>query len=338
MQDLTFKKLAVKILFGSFMAFLFSYIIYFGFISNYTLNLYSTSSFKLQYDHDVYAYRLIGKKLLLELQEVLEDNFQYEDAKSSFSELENRIKTLDPGGTLNFYFAYFILNTFFLILCSILFVFLLENSLLIVSESEKILILSLAILLICLSQFVLVPYDTLSYFFQLLFLVGTLSYLRNQSYTTLLVLGVILGISTLNRESSALSLSAFASVLIMFEGRNAKVLRTIGMLSLGFIIPYVGLRFFIESETTLVNQMLLTENLNSISGKLGLMVWPLLGYISWILAAKRINKKAILLFHVLSLPYLVFCILTGAWFEIRLYIPLFLTSLILARISFPEQK
>lgn len=324
----------MKILFGSFMAFLFSYIIYFGFISNYTLNLYSESNFRLQYDQDVYAYRLLGKNLLLELHEVLENNVQYEDAKSSFAELDKRIKTLDPSGTLNFYFAYFILNTFFLILCSILLVILLENSLLILSEPEKILILSLAILLICLSQFVLVPYDTLSYFFQLLFLLGTLFYLRNQSYAKLLVLGIILGISTLNRESSALSLSAFASILLMYEGMNPKVLRNIGILGLGFLVPYVGLRFFIESDTTLVNQILLTENLRSISGKLGLMVWPLLGYISWVIAAKSINKKTILLFHLLSLPYFVFCILTGAWFEIRLYIPIFLTSLILARIDF----
>ena len=231
------------------------------------------------------------------------------------------------------YLSFFILNTIFLILSSIVLVFITETKNFIATQSEKILMISVAIFAISLSQFVIVPYDVSSYFFLLFFFFFLLKYLEKDSALNLIILLVILIISTFNRESSALSLSLAATLLYAKFGLKKKMYLPIIFLFVSFIAVYLGMRLWSESFST-NDGNLLEENFTQPKNFLGILFWMIFFIFTLILAKDRKGVRLILIFHVLSFPYILMCFYTGILYEVRLYIPIFLTSLILSRTEF----
>ncbi len=230
------------------------------------------------------------------------------------------------------YLSFYILNTIFIILSALMLVLITQSKTFVATLSEKILIIAVSIFSIALSSFVIVPYDVSSYFFLLLFIYFLIRYLQKQTTARVILLGIIILVSTLNRESSALSLSLAATLLYTKFGLKRKAIVPMFVLGIIFLAVYLGLRLMSENFTT-NDGNLLSQNFSQPKNILGILFWLVFFAFSLLLAKDRKAVKLILIFHVFSIPYLLLCFYTGILYEIRLYIPLFLTSILLSKIE-----
>ena len=137
-------------------------------------------------------------------------------------------------------------------------------------------------------------------------------------------------ISTFNRESSALSLSLATTLLYSKFGLKKGMLQTIFLLGIAFVAVYFGMRLLNQSFST-NDGNLLSQNFSQPKNILGLLFWMIFFAFSLMVAKDQKAKTNILVFHLFSIPYIVMCFYTGIIYEIRLYIPLFLTSFLLGR-------
>ena len=307
------------------MAFTVNSFVYFSFGNLYSSTVLNYADFENQFHSGIYQYRILSGYFLIWIYDFLSSlNIDYQIFKLKFFNTDAEPKM---------YLSFFILNTIFLILSSIVLVFITETKNFIATQSEKILMISVAIFAISLSQFVIVPYDVSSYFFLLFFFFFLLKYLEKDSALNLIILLVILIISAFNRESSALSLSLAATLLYAKFGLKKKMYLPIIFLFVSFIAVYLGMRLWSESFST-NDGNLLEENFSQPKNFLGILFWMIFFIFTLILAKDRKGVRLILIFHVLSFPYILMCFYTGILYEVRLYIPIFLTSLILSRTEF----
>jgi hypothetical protein len=180
---------------------------------------------------------------------------------------------------------------------------------------------------VALTAFTVTPYDHLSYLFiTLLFSGFVLGY-----PTWLLVLVTVLG--ALTRESVVLGLlaagaSAGVPALLQPSARR----RPFWLMAAGFGATYVGLRFALGFESVVESGML-GFNLRSID------VLSLVGVAFGLIAATLPAlftgfSRAQRWFLFGALPYWVVILSSGIWFEVRLYVPLLLGSLLIAVTEF----
>ncbi|ROI03804.1 hypothetical protein EGH90_11015 [Kaistella haifensis] len=304
------------------MALVVNSFVYFSFGNIYSSKILNYADFQAQFKSGIYQYRKLSGYFLMEIYDFLSSlNIDYHIFK---------LKFFNPESDPRMYLTFYILNTIFLMLTAVLMVFITEKKNFVATSSEKLLITGLSILAIGLSQFVIVPYDISSYFFLALFFFFLLKYLNDQSSSILMVLGVIILFSTLNRESSALSLSLAATLLYEKFGLKKETLLPILFLGLIFIGVYLGLRFINENFSTNDGNLLL-QNFTQPKNILGIIFWLVFFIFTLMLAKDKKAIRAICLFHFLSFPYIILCFYTGILYEVRLYIPLFLTSLLLSR-------
>ena len=310
------------------LAFLVNTFVYFSFGNIYSNKILNYENFTEQFNSGVYQYRILSGYFLLCIYDFLGTlNLDYSVFKFQFLNAESEPRM---------YLAFYILNTFFLVLTAMIMAILCEGKNWISTNSEKLLLIGVGIFTIAISQFVIVPYDNSSYFFLLLFLFVFLKYLENPSPKFMLISVLVLIVSTINRESSALSLSLAATLLFAKFGLKKESIIPISVLVLVFIATYFGMRFLGESFTT-NDGNLLKENFSQPKNLLGIMFWMVFFAFSVLLSKNKFATRNILLFHLFSIPYILMCFYSGILYEIRLYIPLFLTSLFLANIPITKQ-
>lgn len=304
------------------LAFTVNSFVYFGFANVYSSKILNIESFQDQFHSGIYQYRILSGYFLIWIYDFLSSlNLDYSIFK---------LKFLNPDSEPQMYLSFYILNTFFIMLSAAILVIITEFKSIVATYSEKLLISAVAIFCVALSQFVIVPYDISSYFFLLLFFYFLIQYLEKQSVSKLIFLSIILLVSTLNRESSALSLSLAATLLYSKFGLKKESILPIAALTIVFLGVYFGLRITSENFTTNDGNLLI-HNFTQPKNILGLLFWAVFFVFTLILAKDQKAFKQILLFHLLSFPYLVLCFYTGIIYEIRLYIPLFLTSILLTK-------
>ena len=310
-----------------FTTILFSYIIYFGFTTNYTRQVFSVPSFTKQYDSGIYKYRILGKKIILLINELLE-------GVGVHSEQSMRLKPLDYQATNTFYLSYFVLNTIGLFLFSWILLNLLQDHFIFnINSNEIYQLLLIAALLICITQYVITPYDNFSYFLQIFCTYFILKHIFYGRLLYLILAGIILVFASLCRESAAICV-AFAALLYLYkDGFSKKAIYPISFLFLCFFIPYLSLRFIYGFDNALVHGITLLSNLTAHNNLIGCATWIVLGAYSLCFSIHKTNRQLILLFHLISLPYIFTCLLSGIFFEVRLYIPLFIGSLVLSKIN-----
>ena len=311
-----------KIIFAVLLAFTVNSFVYFGFANVYSSKILNIESFQDQFHSGIYQYRILSGYFLIWIYDFLSSlNLDYSIFK---------LKFLNPDSEPQMYLSFYILNTFFIMLSAAILVIITESKSIVATYSEKLLISAVAIFCVALSQFVIVPYDISSYFFLLLFFYFLIQYVEKQSVSKLIFLSIIILVSTLNRESSALSLSLAATLLFSKFGLKKESILPIAALTIVFIAVYLGLRITSENFTTNDGNLLI-QNFTQPKNILGLLFWAVFFVFTLILAKDQKAFKQILLFHLLSFPYLVLCFYTGIIYEIRLYIPLFLTSILLTK-------
>ena len=297
--------------------------VYISFANIYSAPLLNYKNFVEQYTNGIYQYRFLSIDLLLWI---------YEQLNLHPTDFKLKLTFIDESAEKNMFLAYFFLNSFFLALSSIMMVLITETKNFIASNSEKILIIAAGLFPILVSQFVLVPYDCSSYFFLLLFFWILLKYIDKPHVGTLLLLTLILIISTLNRESSALSISLAATLLYVVFGIKKQGIIPIMFLAICFIAVYISLRFIFGSFKT-NDGSLFWINLTNPGGWIGFLFWLVFLGFSILIANGRKQINYILIFHFFSMPYILMCFYTGLLYEIRLYVPIFLTSLLLAKLD-----
>ena len=306
------------------LAFTVNSFVYFSFGNIYSSKILNYTDFSKQFHSGIYQYRILSGYFLLWIYDFLSSlNIDYSIFKFKFLNADSEPKM---------YLSFYILNTLFLVLSAGIMVFITETKKFVATNSEKLLLVSIAIFIIAISQFVIVPYDVSSYFFLLVFFYFLLKNLEKSSSLNLIILGFILIISTLNRESSALSISLAATLLYAKLGLKKEMIKPILILAIAFIAVYFGMRFMNESFSTNDGNLLL-QNFTEPKNMLGLLFWIVLFIFSLIIAKNHQAKRNILIFHLFAIPYLLMCFYTGIIYEIRLYVPLFLTSILLSRID-----
>ena len=304
------------------LAFTVNSFIYFSFGNIYSSKILNYADFSKQFHSGIYQYRILSGYLIFWIYQMLSTlNIDYSVFKFRF--LESRSEP-------QMYLSFYILNTIFLVLSAALLLFITETKNFIATNSEKILLVSVAVFAIAITQFVIVPYDVSSYFLIVLFFYLLLKYLEKNSDFNLIILVVILMISTLNRETSALSISLAATLLYSKYGFRKELFKPVLIFALTFIAVYLGMRFLHESFTTNDGNLLL-QNFSEPKNILGFLFWIVFFLFTIIIAKDQHAKRNIILFHVFSIPYVLMCIYTGIMYEIRLYIPIFITSLLISR-------
>lgn len=302
----------------------FSIITHFGYISSYTKGVFSEETFSSQYDNGIYKYRILSNYLLIETSNLL-INSKLDNMNNMLSDL---VKFLDSNGKLSFYFSYFILNSIFFVLSAYFFYKIISSyvffNLVYIDIS---LILYSAI--IPLFQYVIVPYDYSAYFFNnLIIFIFIKNYLLNQKkYIFLLILLIIL--STLNRETSALTISFMAALVLAEKHKILTMIKTIAAPAITFLIVYFTLRFYFGFDSGIINKLTFMLNLISPLNLFGIFVGLVSFYIIFIFVENKIAKMGLIYFFIFSLPYIIITLISGITFEIRLWTPLIINSTII---------
>lgn len=306
-------------------SYLSSQIVYFGFTSNYSVNHFSKATYEGLFEHGVFGYRILSRYMLLGLDDFLDSH--YPDKKPY-----RQIMFLDRRGNINFYLAFFYLNTFFLILTSIVAVLLLEmKGIFKTTPQESMLILFFIPILVNITQFCIVTYDMLGCFFELLTIYIFLKYLNKNFVLALITICLLVVLATLNRESSALTVSLIIALILFSEGFSDRAIVVIMAVSLSFLITYFALRYFINPDPRLILEPVPDDY--RIYSNLGGLFWLLFFYFSIAVSNTVKNRKMIIAYHLISLPYIFVVLTKGAMWEVRLYIPLLLGSIFLAKLD-----
>lgn len=314
--------LFLKLLFTALLTFTVSSFVYFSFGNIYSSKILNYKDFSGQFHSGIYQYRILSGYFLIWIYDFLSGlPIDYQIFKFKFLNADSEPKM---------YLSFYILNTFFAVLSSFIMVLITESKNFLATRTEKLMIIATAIFVISFAQFVIVPYDISSYFFLLLFFYILLKYIEKSSVSRLILLITIIIISTINRESSALSLSLAATVLYAKYGLKKETITPLICLAITFIVVYCGMRLMSESFSTNDGNLLL-QNFTQPKNILGLLFWMLFFVFTLLIAKDRNSVKLILIFHMMSLPYIFMCFYTGIIYEVRLYVPLFITALFLAR-------
>jgi len=296
------------ILFIMLFCFVTSNMVYHGFLDS-NFFTYTKNAFTQLYGSGVYQYRILGKWLVLELDGII-----------------------DPSGK-DFFRSLFYVNTFFLILTGIVTVLLVNlKEMFIFSRSEKYLIIVLVPLLINLTQYTVVPYDVSGYFFQLSIMYIFLAFYETRYKFAMMSISLLLILSTLNRESSAISVAFLVSVLILRDGFKTKAFASMCVFIWVFLLTYIFLRISIVNKPY-SGVSFLAGYLTKYVNILGILFWLLVAAFIYLLSDSQQNRNLIVFFHILSLPYIFEVFHTGILWEMRLYIPLFLGGLFLCKLE-----
>jgi len=248
---------------GIVFPFLVQYVIYYRFTPNYNVNAFSEAHFTEGSSKGVYRYRLLGRELHLWVYKKLSAVPAIRNMKEN-PLYEKRLDYLDPDADQTFYFTYFIMALLFSILTSVFLLLIFDSGPFFnMSEPQKIFIPAFLILFIGLTNFVITPYDNLSYFFLTLAIFGFLKYLQSAKWTHYILVCAVILLATLNRESSLLILSFMAGIYISaYKIQDFRWIRKMVVPVFCFIIPYVALRSFLGGDPEVSEGSKLLANLS----------------------------------------------------------------------------
>src|SRR5688572_2868738 len=310
-------------LLGCIIPIIVSNIVYTCFSTNYTVSVFSKRGFEHQYEAGIYKYRVLGNTTLLKTYDLIK---RYD--LPTFA--PRSLNLLDMAGDPQFYSAYFYMNTFFLCLTSMLLLIILGVH----RKNTDFMMVDLPVLFMCfligISQYVVVPYDTLSYF--LLCIAVILSIYDNGTLWNLLGLCTVVILATLTRETAAFILSFYFALnykTILTKPTTFKINQKQGVLLIitaCFIFTYVALRWVFGYDHAIYEALVLSKNINQPNAILGILFFISIALIIFI--TKAVTKE-ISVFFVVTFPYVLFVLLFAEAWEIRLWTPVILLLIIM---------
>ena len=182
------------------------------------------------------------------------------------------------------------------------------------------------------SQYIIVPYDMLSYLF--LAIAMYCIFHRPNTWLTVAILCVTIILATLTRETVVLILSLYAAVHIakLFErwpdnaGEDLRHMLTLAIITGTFIAVYVLLRLVIQNEEPFYQGFRLETNLDSRMTLVGFFF-----FCAWVAFCLlyREARGTVALYILAAVPYIAAISLIANPREIRLWIPLLITMIVL---------
>ena len=319
--------LILSLIVGVLLSLLVNRIVYFAYITNYSINSFSRVGIKDHYEHDVFKYRILSRYVLFQVDDWLSENMPEKGAPM-------RLRLYDPKASVRFYLAIYYTNTFFLVLVEILTVLILYiPGAFEMTQGEKSLTIFLVPLIIGLTSYVIVFYDVSSYFFQALILYLFLRMIDKYFLPTLLCIGLLIILSTLNRESSALSVSLLVLLLLCKFGITERSLIAIGAMAGCFLLAYIGLHLLITDNSNITINKALAGKFFDVTNIYGEAFWGIFCYLVFSIANNKENNRMIGFFFFFSTPYILACLFQGILWEMRLYVPLLLGTIFLSKID-----
>ena len=302
---------------------LVSVVVYYGFGTNYTAGVFHEAGFRSQYQSWTYKYRILGPFLLLRTHQFV--NSQCAPAglmRRVLARTPVSVQALDKETDPTFYAAYFLLNTLCMVFACVFLYLLLAGG---ASAREVTGPTMVAGLLMGLTQYVVCPYDTLSY---ALLLLSFLLIVRPFRFSFPL-LALTIAVSTLTKETAALTLSFFFAYhyrdLLVPRSRE---LRRLAILALVFVSVYAWLRLHFGISTRAVwYDVTLWSNLRDPFHLVGIAAMPI---VSYLLCAGSRNLKRCLFFLAASSPYILAMPIIALGWEMRLWVPVWLGLICLA--------
>lgn len=324
------------LLIGIIFPFLMQYVAYYRFTSNYLPNVFSEKSFTDFYENSVFRYRILGRELQI---------WTYHQLKAkSFShnigEMEvyaKRLDVMDPNADKVFYFTYFILNAVFTILTALGLLYLFDKqNLYHMNEQQKIFSTSFLVLVICITQFVVTPYDVLTYFLEVVSFIVFISYMRTNKWYTMLTFCLLMIVATLTRESSALILSFAAALYYTQYGFGWWWIKKLIVPVLCFVITYAGIRLaYINQPIALAEKFTFFKNLDikHPASYAGILMTVIVFYMMFKSANSPISRKLLMNYFIMTLPYVLVLPFIGILIEFRLWVPVVVGSTMLANLD-----
>lgn len=314
----------LRLMFLMAMAFVINTFIYFSFANIYSSEILTFQKFADQFQSGVYQYRVLSGYFFIWIYDFLSI------LKLDYSIF--KLKFLKADSEPQVFLAFYVLNTLFFVATAVVLHFILKCKQIVATSTEKLLIGVVCIFTIALTQFVILPYDVSSYFFLLLFFYFLIKYIEESSRIKLVILTILILISALNRETAALSISLTATILYLKFGISRRSIIPLIPLIIAFLAVYFGLRIFNETFSTNDGDLFL-QNFTTPKNWLGILFWLTFFAFTLLLSKDKNYRKSILIFHLFSFPYILMCYYTGILYEVRLYVPLFITSIILAKLN-----
>jgi hypothetical protein len=288
-----------------------NYIVYFGYTTNYNPT-FKKEGVEYNLDHGVYKFRILYKPFLryfVDLSNEIENNIL----------LNWRFAKQDGLENAKYHRAYFFHNTFFFIIFSALSFFIFGAF---YDKLTALISILLIQALIAISQFVLVPYDVISYVFFVLGAYYSAMYFKYSLNKYLILLNIFILISVFNRETAALNISFFVAMSLALK--NNKTFKNTIILIMSFLTPYLFLRLLYGF--TSFDKIFFLDNFSYSIYFLGFVFSISLTYIFYYISKW---EKASRMFLILSFPYFFMIITVGIMYEFRLLIPIWIGQLLL---------
>lgn len=300
--------------------------VYYGFESSYTLLKTSERPPSFLFS-SVYSYRVIPNYASVQMTDMME--YLINNQLSVFKDF------LTKNGT-PFYHGLFVMNSFFLVICSLVLNNMLKfkTSEFLLNNNIRRIIHLLSVFFIAITQYAPTNCDMMALCCYLIGVFLTLKYLHTKKPVLYVILIVLVILSTLVRETACINIAFFAAVFFSFkdlkEG-NYQFIWKIIPLVIAFLVPYLGLRAFMNTgHTTFVEGFYINRNFSSPFNLAGLVFAVIVLYFIYKLCVNAENKIVFKKYLFFSLPYLGMITLVGLFWEVRLFLPLILTGIIVA--------
>jgi len=324
----TFDEKFSGFLFVVILPFLLFFMSYYGFESSYTH--FKTSERPPDFlFSSVYSYRIIPNYLSIYMTDLMEyciNNPVLSPFKSLF------IKNGTP-----FYHGLFLTNTMFFILSSVII-----NGILKFRSVDffsnimmRRIVHLLMVFFIVMTQYTPSNCDTIALFCYLVGIVLTIKYHHANRNLFFYLLIILIAVSTLVRETACLNIAFFAAVFFSLKEikqKNFQFIWKVIPLLLSFLLPYLGLRIFLnqEEKSSFMEGIYIVANFTSPFNLAGLLFSAIVLYFMYKLCADDKNKLVFKKYLFFSLPYIGMITLVGLFWEVRLFLPLILTGAVIA--------
>ena len=278
----------------------------------YSTNVFHLQGFLDQYESGIYRYRILGRELLLAIYHVLLRHGH---------DLPLAVAA-DPQATRYFYASYVLLNGACLFLSNFVLLILLWNYRTGMSDL-RCAFYFFTWLVLALTTYTVTPYDQLAY---ALMLLAFLVVRARPIWIAYAAIGIVAILGGLTRETEFLVSPALWTVAIFAKGKTSRRFAAMGYVHIAlFGACYVALRIVVSGPPAIA------QGLSFGGGRVAfpaLLVMSVIVYIGLALFSREFaGCKPGIVFLGLASPYVVTVLLSGAFWELRLIVPIVLCQL-----------
>lgn len=302
-----------------------NYCIHFGYVSAIAQPFLHWTKFNEIYSWGIFKYRILGPWLLRQTEKVV-------SALGLDNSMPWRIYLIDPAAEGTLWASMFYMNTAFLCLSALILVALLKRYAGRLDEVARDGVTLLCITIMAVAQYVYVPYDMLS----MALMLGAMYFaLAPPTVRNTAAVAVLLGLATLTRENAALILSFyFARHFPGLWARDRDSIIRLGVLVGVFLSIYVGLRLVLGGEDAVFRTVRVDVNFTDKFSRVG----GLLFAFSCLLALTYPkSREQVVLYLLAAAPYWVFMFIISNPREIRIFVPIFVTLVLLQVLPKPDR-